>query len=391
MANNTRLQLLIGKYMEKSLSDAERTELRGYFEDPAFLLEIEERFGMEYEKESGADEMNENHQKQLLKHIFEYDVPGQVPQTRKVKLWPRIAIAASVAAIVISVGVWIYSGNQNNTNKGIAYNNDVTPGKQGATLTLANGEKIRLSDAVNGALAEEAGVIVIKSSDGQLTYKVLEQKNGADKINVLTTDNGETYQVRLPDGSSVWLNAASTLKYPVSFAKSRNRRVELSGEGYFEVAKDKRRSFIVMTADQKVEVLGTHFNIQGYTDEAAIRTTLLEGSVKVISVTGQNKVIKPGEQATVLAEEINVSNADVNDAIAWKNGDIQFDNKTIPDIMRQIARWYDVKVVYEGKIPKGEWNGSVSRTRNLSQVLKMMEKSKEVKFRINGKTVFVSE
>lgn len=391
MENNTRLQLLISKYLDRTLSEVERDELLGYLDDPAFIAEIEERFGMEYDRELGAEEMNEIRQQQLLQQVFEYEAPNKEDQIKKVKLWPRIGIAAAVATIIVSAGIWFYQGNQKDSTELVAVVTDVAPGKQSATLTLANGKKIRLTDAVNGELAKEAGVVITKSADGQLVYEVLAQSDASDKINVLSTGNGETYKVRLPDGSAVWLNAASSLKYPASFAKLKDRRVELSGEGYFEVAKDKAHPFIVKTGKQEVEVLGTQFNINSYQDEAAVATTLVEGSVKV-SAGSRKRTIVPGEQLSNDGADFRVAKVNLDNIVDWKEGEFNLQRLPFREAMRKIARWYDIEVVYDGTVPENIISGGwISRDVKLSVILDGIQRSKQVKFRLEGKKLYVSK
>jgi len=311
---------------------------------------------------------------------------------RKAKLWPRIALAAAAMA-VLTLGTWLYH-SENTPSTPFQHQADIAPGKQGATLTLSDGRKIRLAEAATGEIDKQNGIRILKTKDGQLLYQLKDESAADNKTNTLSTANGETYQITLPDGTKVWLNAASSLSYNTRLINSGKRQVRLHGEAYFQVAKDSKHPFIVASKDQTVEVLGTHFNISAYQDEQITKTTLLEGSVKIYP--GHNKqkavTIRPGQQAQSSAKsQILVTSADTEEAIAWTKGDIQFDHKTMPEIMQQIARWYDVQVVYQGEVPTGEWSGSVSRLRPLSQVLKMMSKSKEVRFRLEGKTIYLSQ
>lgn len=308
------------------------------------------------------------------------------------KLWPRIGVAAAVATIILSAAIWFL---KNPTNENLiqhsGYASDITPGKKGATLTLANGKKIRLTDAANGQLAKESGVTITKTTSGHLVYEINEKKTESDKVNILTTDNGETYQVRLPDGSSVWLNAASSLKYPASFATLKDRRVELSGEGYFEISKDSAHPFIVKTADQEVEVLGTHFNINSYENEPAIATTLIEGSVKIASHKN-NRILKPGEQALNNGNSIKTEKVDVEKVIDWKDEEFNLDKVKFKVAMRKIARWYDVEIVYNETVSDDlETGGWISRNEKLSAVLKAIESAGLVHFRIEGRKIYVSK
>ncbi len=303
-----------------------------------------------------------------------------------VKLWPRIAAAAAIL-IVLSAGYLFLNTSKVYQNLHTK-NNDIPPGKNSATLVLSNGRRIFLSDAVKGHIADESGVSITRTADKQVVYTVKDSGIHGHEVpdmNTLSTANGQQYQVRLPDSTRVWLNAASSLKYPVSFASLKERRVELIGEGYFEVKKDKAHPFIVKTTKQEVKVLGTHFNINSYADEPT-KTTLLEGSVQVNGYV----VIKPGEQATGQGTEIKVTEADTEEALAWRNGDFIFKEEPLESIMRKVSRWYNVEVIFAEDATKNiKLGGFVSRSKNISAVLKMMELTKRVQFKVEGRKIIV--
>lgn len=316
----------------------------------------------------------------------------EYPKPRQVRVWPKLVAAAAIL-IVFGAGLYFYL-DKNNPAVPVYANDIPSKGKNTATLTLANGEKIELSEVRIGKLADQAGIQISKTKDGQLIYEVKEEANApANKWNTLSTAKGETYMVRLPDGTKVWLNNASALKYPATFSNLKKRSVELNGEAYFEVAKDQRHPFVVKTAEQEVEVLGTHFNINSYTDENSTRTTLLEGAVKVSLVNGiLSKVIKPGEEVLNIQQQLQVRPANLKDAVAWRLGYFRFNNETLESIMRQVSRWYDVEVVYEGnqkELASLTFWGIVSKEKNVSEVLKMIERAEKVKFKINGRTITV--
>ncbi len=287
--------------------------------------------------------------------------------------WGIIAIAAS---IIISIGaVLIYQfGKEKPLSSSTIAAVDADPGGNRATLTLANGNSIDLDDVANGNLTEQAGVQISKTTDGQLVYSIANSNNNPGLTNTITTPNGGQYQVRLPDGSKVWLNATSSLTYPISFANQKERKVELSGEAYFEVAHNTAQPFRVFTGSQTVEVLGTHFNINSYTDEKNVATTLAEGSVKV-STAGNSKVLKPGDQSLVAKGTIAIRQADLETVLAWKDGNMIFKSAVIEDIMKQVQRWYDIQVVYEGKIPQRLFSGGISRQSKLSVLLSILKDS----------------
>lgn len=274
--------------------------------------------------------------------------------------------------------------------------NDIEAGENKAILTLGDGSKIILDDAKNGILANQGGNSVLKAAEGEVIYSFLseikdplaEDENAPVIYNTIETPKGGKFQIKLPDGSKVWLNAASSLRFPTVFNGSK-RLVELIGEAYFEVSPDKSKIFEVNTRNQVVQVLGTHFNINAYLDEPTVNTTLLEGSVRVSDLrTNISQLLKPGEQSQ-LSEQMEVINLkNTNEAVAWKEGYFQFDEADIKTVMRQIERWYDVSVVYEGDLPNYRFGGEIERNLSLLQVLKVLEKTK-VHFRLEGREVIV--
>lgn len=317
--------------------------------------------------------------------------PVIAAETKKVKpkkVWPRIVLAASIVLCLTIGGYFFVVGDKIKDNGQIAMQ-EIKPGRIAATLTLANGKKVILSDANNGELAKEAGVVVTKTTDGQLVYKIIDHEGeapGVDKMNLLSTAKGEQYEVVLPDGSKIYLNAASSLKYPVSFKYKPQRMVELTGEAYFEIFKDKRHPFIVSAGKQVIEVLGTHFNVNAYTDEPDIKTTLLEGSVKVNGST----VLKPNEQSIVNATGIRVVPVNGENFTDWKDGLFYFENESLASVMRKIARWYNVDVTYQGKADNHKtYSGVVSRSDHISKVLDMLAESEGIRFRIEGNNLMV--
>lgn len=304
------------------------------------------------------------------------------------KLWPYIAAAASVV-LVAGMGLYFYSQQSAAPLKAPQqYSNDVPAGSNKAYLTLADGKKILLTNATNGMLAEEGGVKITKTADGQLVYTIADEgKQSVGKYNRIETPVGGQYELQLPDGTRVWLNAASSLKYPASFSSLKQRSVELTGEAYFEVAKDKTKPFLVKSKGQEVEVLGTHFDVNAYPDEQSIRTTLIEGSVKL---NGQ-LTLKPGQQSVLNDGKFNVKEVNANDAADWKNGEFVFNNESLTSILKKAARWYGVEIVYTNELARiPTFTGSVSRSENISSVLNMLEETSNVRFSIAGKQIRVS-
>jgi transmembrane sensor len=315
------------------------------------------------------------------------------PVHKTIPLWRKYAVAASVV-LILSIG-GIYFFNQRQPLEKIVepqakrFKNDVDPGGNKAMLTLADGSKISLDDAVNGKIAQQSGITIRKTADGQLVYDIAKDasSNKAPQFNTISTPRGGQYQVVLPDGTKVWLNAASKLKFPSSFAQLADRKVELSGEAYFEVTKDKKRPFIVEAANQEVQVLGTHFNVNAYAEGSATKTTLLEGSVKLKS-NAKDYLLRPGQQA-IVGSTVRIDEVDTEDAVAWKNGNFIFTDNDIKTVMSTLERWYDIEVVYEGSISSIGFNAEISRDRTLIQVLKALEKTGNVQFRIDGRRVIV--
>lgn len=313
------------------------------------------------------------------------NIMKKMAPVRPFNSWYKIASVAAVLFVMLSVGLFLISRNTADVNRA----DKITPGKQTATLTLSNGRQIRLQDSKLGQLAEESGVSISKSADGQLVYEVEDQAVKNSGMNILSTAKGESYKVRLPDGTQVWLNAASSISYQTNFSTQKLRNVTLKGEAYFEVTKDLKRPFIVKTDQQEVMVLGTRFNINSYTDELGIRTTLVEGKVK-INTTQKEIVIHPGQQAMVShTGNIKLTEVDTDKMIAWTKNEFIFDGEDIESVMRKISRWYNVDIVYKGDKTKERFGGGLSRFDKVEQVLELLEKTKAVHFTIKGKTIYV--
>lgn len=301
--------------------------------------------------------------------------------------------AAAVVFLAVSVTIFIIHSSHNNKPEVKQVAQIIHPGGNKATLTLSNGTRIILDDAHNGQIAKQSNVNITKTANNQIVYAATgngNQQAASALQNTISTPNGGQYQIILPDGTQATLNAASSLTYPAEFHGS-ERVVQLNGEAYFEVAKNKKMPFRVVAGNQIVEVLGTHFNINAYKDEASVKTTLLEGSVKVSS--GENStLIVPGEQAITNAGETSAivkREVDVNKETAWKNGLFSFEDEDLKSIMRQVARWYDVKITYAGNLPDEKFIGEIPRSSNLSDVFKILELN-NVRFDVQGKTVIVS-
>ncbi|RZM24965.1 MAG: FecR family protein [Pedobacter sp.] len=388
--NEIYIAQLVAARIKGTITEAQQAELDAW-------VNANERNTLQYQNyidEKELDEKVKNYYSVNSAAIFQKITEGikdqqqVVPVPKIVKLWPRIAISAAVV-LVLFAGAWFLNSNSSGRKTAeIRYASDVTPGKIGATLTLANGKKILLSEAANGELVKEAGLTITKTAEGQLIYEIAGAADNS--LNTLSTTKGETYQVQLPDGSKVWLNSASSLSYGTSLNEDGVRRVNLTGEAYFEVEKDAAHPFIVESGNQQVEVLGTEFNVNAYQDEKVFRTTLLKGSVK-LSEEGVSTILVPGTQAANANGKIKLTKVDTELAVAWKNNKFIFDRLPIEEIMRMIARWYNLEVVYEGNIPSGTFWGSVSRFENVSKALVPLEATGNVHFKIEGRRIYVSD
>jgi ferric-dicitrate binding protein FerR (iron transport regulator) len=312
-------------------------------------------------------------------------------------------LAAAAAVLIIAIGAGSYfrlfkeqAHVPAATKTAKATHHDLPPGRDAATLTLADGRTIVL-DSASGTISQQGGATVI-NLNGQVSYAKTGSRAEQPAVvyNTITTARGNQYQLILADGSKVWLNSASSLRFPTRFTGN-SREVELEGEGYFEVAKNAAKPFHVKTITQDIEVLGTHFNVNAYKDEETVKTTLLEGRVKVVSdqwsvASGKTAILQPGEQAVLGSNSLFTINhsPDLDKVMAWKNGWLDFDSCDIKTIMRQISRWYDVDIRYEIKPGNETYGGRISRNLNLSNILKMLEIN-GVHYRLENKTLTVTK
>lgn len=325
----------------------------------------------------------------------------QQRKTRIVK-WPvRAIVSAASIALILGVSIYFFTKNSSYTQ----YANDVDPGTNKALLILGNGKRINLSEAKNGLLALQSTTQITKTEEGEIVYTSRHELpplidggkssySETEILNTIQTPRGGQYKLSLPDGTKVWLNAASSLTYPISFGWFKERRIELSGEAYFEVAKDASHPFLVQSKTQLVKVFGTRFDVNTYPNESNAVTTLQEGSVQVttrtLHSTDENVMLKPGQQAIQSPKGIKVTAVDADLAIAWKNGEFSFRNEPLENIMKKVSRWYDVDVIYKNpKIGQQVFGGTISKYGKVSEVLRMLELTGDVKFKIEGKTITV--
>jgi ferric-dicitrate binding protein FerR (iron transport regulator) len=374
--------LLLDKYLEGRATEQETDLLMRYYnsfqQNPATQPEPEDM---------------QQTEDRMLQHIhasIEEEKRGRILKLFK-KQWPRVAVAASILLVAGSILFWPSTKEKQPLAK--TETNTPKPASQAGkiTLTLSDGKKIILDDLPNGTVAQRENFTITKQN-GTLVVNYNSKKNpSSNSYNILSVANGKQYQVVLPDKSRVWLNTASTLKFPSAFAAN-ERKVTLSGEAYFEIAKNRKKPFRVKVEPNEndsdgalVEVLGTHFNIAAYNDEETMKTTLLEGSVRITSLSKsrtkqQTKTLVPGQQALITnrrkaSKKIDIRKANTKEVMAWKSGLFDFNNADIPTIMREIARWYHVEIAYEGSVPHKIFTGTINRSLELQTVLKILEQS----------------
>jgi biopolymer transport protein ExbD len=386
---------LLDRYLKSQSNTKEKEKLDEFFEENSNSIE--------------ASKSIENVSK-LEDKIFNYiqfGIKEQVKKESTLNRMPYLQIAASILVIFLfSTTIYFYrsslaSKSQLPIAQGVAKIEDKQPAKNIAILTLGNNSQIVLDEASNGEIAQESGVSILKTDKGELIYKIRNSNklsnNDLNKYNTISTPMGGKFKVILPDGSLVVLNAASTLKYPVHFDE-KLRKVSFTGEAYFEIAKleDKRKKrvpFYVYSNDQIVEVLGTHFNINSYDNEEYSKTTLLEGSVKIINEksAAPAKILKPGQQAVIKRGDIQtkIMIADEAQALAWKDGYFLFKNTNIKDVVNELERWYNIDIQYEDAMEFENITGFISRNVKISSVLKMLQLSGIVNYEISGSTIII--
>lgn len=345
--------------------------------------------------EAPSEIINDEIKDRIWKKVMEEtkDAPVIHIDSRRKYWWAAAAILFSVIA---SFSAYYFLNRQDGTINEVSQvknkpANDITPGGNKAILTLADGSTIILDSVNNGTLSHQGNVTVVKVDDGKLAY---DKGNAVGKImyNTITTPRGGQYQLVLADGSKVWLNAQTTLRFPVSF-NSDERKVFLNGEAYFEVTKNKNKPFRVAIEKDIVEVLGTDFNINSYRDEDAMAVTLLEGSVK-LHTQNISRVLSPGDQALVGNESSQIrirKNVNVDAVVAWKNGLFDFNNEDLPAIMRKISRWYKADIVFNGTTHTGHYTGAIRKSATINEVLKMLEVAGDVNFSVIGNKIIVNE
>ncbi len=370
-----KIREILQRYQEGKCSDEERAWIESWY--------------LQFMDDSETEDLDTSNMSHAKRKIWSSILSERSVAHSKRYLYPKVAAAAAVL-LVMGIAFYLFRNNSEVQQQEIAAQEEIIrPGGNNAYLTLADGKKINLTDMQEGMTLEQAGMKIVKRSNGELVYEISNSSATGDRLgsNTIETPVGGQYQVVLPDGTKVWLNSSSSLEYPVTFAAN-ERKVTLNGEAYFEVRSNKKKPFRVISEGQTVEVLGTKFNVNTYKDEPAVKTTLLEGSVKV-SLATISKILRPGEQASIVGQNIEISSVDTEQVVAWYKGDFVFDGAELKNIMRQISRWYDVEIIYQHDVGDIKFGGSISRSKDIQEVLKVLSMTKGVNFKVEGRRVLV--
>jgi len=384
---------LLQRYLNGSCSDEELQEIMDFLASDTSNRALLEALQKEFDSASAADESSISASQSL--RIFEA-LDKKIPRPLKMLPARRRSFFVAAASLLLVISTGIYLNRQRNSGhvntKSIddfsaRYHNDVRPGSNKATLTLSDGSTIVLDDSKNGVLASQGNTKIIKLNN-KVSYNTAKGDPNQPVYNTITTPRGGQYEIELPDGSHVWLNASSSLKFPASFAAA-VRSVSVTGEAYFEVKHDASRPFVVFVNNSEIKVLGTHFNVMAYEEEKTVNTTLLQGKV-VFKNGGDSSLLKPGQQSKLAGGRLSVlNNVDTENVMAWKNGFMHFQNADLQSVMRQLSRWYDVDVEYRNNNFKHEFVGDLPRSLTLSNVLKALEVTGNIKFGIEGRKIIV--
>jgi transmembrane sensor len=368
----SRFYFLMDQAEKKQASPGEKAELLGMFGNETNRETIDQLI-MDMLAEAPADEsLNMSRFKPVIDRILEKESSVVSISAQKANPFAWIAVAASVIAVIF--GIYYFTNRSNTTQPTIVVVQDVMPGANRATLTLGNGKTILLDSVHKGAIVLQGNVNIIKTDSGQLAYLPSTVNRQLPTNNTLTTPRGGQYQVTLADGTKVWLNAASSITYPTAFT-GKERKVSITGEAYFEVVHNDAQPFTVTVNGIDVRDIGTHFDINAYSDESQVVTTIMEGKVKLVKGS-ESVVLKPGQQARVKSKIQVIDQVNTDQAVAWKEGYFDFQDTKLDAAMRQLSRWYDIEVVYDKGIPDIKFGGSLRQDLPLSSLLKLLEGAK---------------
>jgi len=401
LEESKNIEILFQKYLDNKCSPSEIRRLIQYFDSGENEELFKKLIGRQHELMEDSSDFTQGFESLLdssfnkIKQAITFENNRKEAASLYRIHWFKICAAAAVIFIFFASAFYIFRRKEARVI--VAQNvhtrpvKDFPAGHNTAVLTLGNGSTILLDTAADGTLARQGNIKVLKFND-QIAYNKSSEMNATTVYNTITTASGNQYQLILTDGSRVWLNAASSIRFPTAF-RGNERRVEITGEAYFEVAKDPKKPFRVDFKNKagnkdEIEVLGTHFNVNTYHDEPDMKTTLLEGSVR-IKDGNKIKMLSPGQQASITSAGIEIiKNADLDPVMAWKNGYFLFDNTDIYTLMRQVARWYNVDIKYSGKVSEEGFSGKISREVPLSKLIKVLELN-DVHVKIQGRTMIV--
>lgn len=392
--NKEQFELLVHKYIAGTITEAENAELKTLLDQEAYALELDRIFQESFrESEEAAVNWSDNDRQVFVNKLMDKARSKENASPVRRMHWLKYAAAVILVAGLGTIA-FIFT-KQEKEQPAVAETEqssekqEIAPGGEKAVLKLADGTIIHLDNAAKGQVAEQGGVEVVKLASGQIAYRVKQLKNKEVMWNTMSTPRGGQYQLILPDGTHVWLNAASSITYPTAFTGNK-REIKIKGEVFLEVVKDKQKPFFVNINDKSsIRVLGTSFNINSYDNEENITTTLVEGSIQI----NKDIVLKPGQQAVQLkaADDIVVSEADVEKALAWKNGWFNFNGASLYDVMRQLERWYDIDVKYEGEIPQVTFKGKMDKGVTLTGMLNIFSAlNYKFKTKLEGRTLLVT-
>lgn len=385
-------EALFSQYMSGSLPAADLRLFRSMAmlpENKALLSQLLQKAFTDPAFAEHADFNAEEMAQEIMQKVRQNEAITPVIHREQLPLisrsWFKYAAAAAIFLLLLA-GSWQWHSRRQHQEPLLAQQVLLPAPAAHPILILGDGSRISLDSAAMGTIAQQGATQVIKLANGELAYHNTAGKDGSTIFNTMQTPNGCQYQLTLPDGSRVWLNAASTIRYPTAFPAD-NRTVEVTGEAYFDIAKDERKPFTVAVKGMQVQVLGTEFNVMAYADEETVKTTLVRGAVKINAHT----LLHPGEQVVWhhSSGQLQVNTPDLEETLGWKNGEFYFRETNIRSIMREIARWYDVDVKYEGDLSAVQLSGIVARTAQIPQLLKALELTQIVRFKIQGRTITV--
>lgn len=386
MITKQALKAIIDQYVTGTLDTPGKETLRGIIADPAYEQVLAELMDEAFEERlAGTYDYPETQQR--MKQLLLQQIRQQEQPVKRMYPWRTWWAAAAIVLLAGSTGAYFWMQHPTVENIPAATVATVLPGSNKAVLVLADGSTVTLDSTGNQVIQQ--GKTAIHQNKGQLQY-IAQGPGTATGFNTLRTPRGGQFQLTLPDGTRAWLNSASSLKYPTAFT-GKDRVVELNGQGYFEIASNAAKPFKVKVNNAlEVQVLGTRFDIMAYPDEAAIKTTLLQGAVRVQRGAAV-ETLHPGQQAVAVIDSLGIAvkETDVNRAIAWKNGLFIFNNMELGTILREISRWYDVEIVYQAPANKNLYGGGISRSQNLTEVLRFLEAGGTNHFKITGRQVIV--